>query len=265
MRITKVVIGLLSGLLVAAAAAAVEIPLKNGTTLNASSYRITGSYLMATLANGQRVAYGVADVDLEALQRAEAATEAPAEIAAQPEARPPSIMDARAAEDRPRSVVTITDGDVAPARPDVEASAADDAGAAAGPPPGYTEGSGLVINRLRVDQVDDGIWDVRGVIVNRGSEPARDVRVQIDVTDAAGEALASPTLELSPELVVGESASFSHHVETPERPTAKIRVFWLRTAQAPEGARTEGGGGPAPSGSPDSGGVQPTPGPRIRD
>ena len=229
MRIKSAVIALLSGLLVTAAAA-VEIPLKNGKTLDASAYKITGSYVIMTLANGQRVAYDVADVDLEALQRAEtAATETPSE-AAPPEARLPSIMDARAAEDRPRSVVTITDGDVAPAHPEEEASPAGDSAAAAGPPPGYAEGGSVIVDRLRVDAVDEGIWDVHGVIANRGSTPARDVRVQIDVTTAKGEALASPTLELAPELGVGETASFSHHVETPEQPLARIRVFWLQNA-----------------------------------
>jgi len=227
MRIRSVVIGLLSGLLVAALAGAVEIPLKNGKTLEASSYRLTGSYLMVTLANGQRVAYDVADVDLEALRRLEAASAAPTE-AAPPEARPPSIMDARALEDRPRSVVTITDGDVAPAHPEEEAGPDGGSAVAAGPPPGYAEGGSVVVDRLRVEAVDEGIWDVHGVIANRGSGPVRDVRVQIDVTTAAGEALASPTLELSPELNVGETASFSHHVETPEQPSARIRVFWLQ-------------------------------------
>ena len=226
MRIRSVIVGLLSGLLVAATVGAVEIPLKSGKTLDASSYKITGSYLMVTLASGQRVAYDVADVDLVALKRVEAAAAIPQETAP-PEARPPSIMDARAAEDRPRSVVTITDGDVTPAHPE-EASAAGGAADATGPPPGYAEGGSVIVDRLRVDAVDEGIWDVHGVIANRGSVPARDVRVQIDVTTATGEALASPTLELAPELGVGETASFSHHVETPEQPSARIRVFWLQ-------------------------------------
>ena len=264
MRIKSAVVGVLVGLIVTVAAA-VEIPLKNGRVLEASSYTITGSYLMVRLANGQRIAYDVADVDLEALRRAEAASAAPTEAAPPEEARPPSIMDARAAEDRPRSVITITDDDVAPARSEDEAGPAGEPAVAGGPPPGYAEGGGLVVDRLRVDQVDEGIWDVRGVIANRGSAPARDVRVQIDLTNAAGEALASPTLELTPELGIGETASFSHHVEATEQPAAKIRVFWTQAStptQANEGARDTGPAAAKPQGTGDT--PQPVPQRRLR-
>ena len=254
MRIKSAVLGLLGGFLVAFAAAAVEIPLKNGKMLDASSYKITGSYLMVTLANGQRIAYDIADVDLEALRRAETAAATPPE-AAPPEARLPSIMDARAADDRPQSVVTISDKDVARAPSDDASEGADQGAAASGPPSGFTEGGGLVVDSLRVEKVDEGIWDVRGVVANRSTAPARDVRVQITITNAAGEVLASPTLELTPELAVGETVSFSHHVETPEQPAVKIRTYWLQSTPvaAQPAARGEGtapGAAAAPSGPP---------------
>ena len=261
MKVPRFVVGVIAGLLLSASAMAVEIPLKSGKTVEASSYKITGSYLMVTLPNGQRVAYDIADVDLEALRSAEAASSEGPPKAVPPETKPPSIMDALAPEDRPRSVVTIADGDVAPARPEEEGAGPEPA---AGPPAGYSEGDGVVVDRLRIEPVDEGIWDIRGVIANRGSVPARDVRVQIEVTTATGEALASPTLQLAPELGVGETAAFSHHVETKEQPAAKVRVFWLQstTPAAPAaGPGAAGGAGQASGTGAPRGGPQPTPRP----
>ena len=64
------------GMLLAGAAAAVDVPFNDGTVISAESYRITGSYVMLKLADGRQVAYDVADVDLAALRTAEAAAAA---------------------------------------------------------------------------------------------------------------------------------------------------------------------------------------------
>ena len=60
-------------LLVAGSAAAVDVTLRDGTVISATSYRLTGSYIMLEMADGRHVAYDVADVDLDALRAAEAA------------------------------------------------------------------------------------------------------------------------------------------------------------------------------------------------
>ncbi len=73
-------------ILVAAPAAAMEVPFRDGSTVEAVSYTVNGSYLMLEMENGGQVAYDVADIDLDALRAAEAAvagqsaeeTEAPA-------------------------------------------------------------------------------------------------------------------------------------------------------------------------------------------
>ncbi len=61
-------------ILIVGAASAVEIQLKDGTIISADSYKLTGSYLMLQMPDGRHVAYDVADVDLDALRAAEAAT-----------------------------------------------------------------------------------------------------------------------------------------------------------------------------------------------
>jgi hypothetical protein len=74
---SRVVQSLALALLIAASAAAVDIPMRDGTVITAESYRLTGSYIMLKLADGRQVAYDAADVDLDALRAAEAAEAGP--------------------------------------------------------------------------------------------------------------------------------------------------------------------------------------------
>jgi hypothetical protein len=53
--------------LVGAPLPAVEIPFRDGSVVEALGYTVTGSYVFIELSGGARVAYDVADVDLETL------------------------------------------------------------------------------------------------------------------------------------------------------------------------------------------------------
>jgi len=52
---------------------AMEIPFRDGSVMEVVSYTVTGSYVMLKMENGGQIAYDVADIDLDALRRAEAA------------------------------------------------------------------------------------------------------------------------------------------------------------------------------------------------
>ena len=66
-------------MMVVAPCAAVDVPFRDGSVVEAVSYTVNGSYLMLEMENGGRVAYDVADIDLDALRQAEAADQAPPE------------------------------------------------------------------------------------------------------------------------------------------------------------------------------------------
>jgi hypothetical protein len=117
-----VVMALVAATAAAPLVGAVEIPFRDGTVVTAESYRLTGSYILVTRADGRQVAYNAADVDIEALKAAEAANSAPeatGEAAgSDAQAAGPSLKSrghftgAVAANDRERSSVAITDRDV---------------------------------------------------------------------------------------------------------------------------------------------------------
>lgn len=238
-------------LLAAAAAAAVEIPFKNGEVVEAASYTLTGSYLMVTRLDGSRVAYDIADIDLEALRAGEAET---AEPPPAPQPRPGSILDAIPPEGRPQASVAITDQDVARALPAPDEAAAGGQEAGEGPPPGYVEGQGVVIEGIRIEPIEEGVWDVRGRISNRTPGSVDDVRIQLELFAGSDEPLGSPTIELASTLAVGEGVTFSHHVEASVRPTVRARVFWLQPAADEAAPRAPGGArGAAPPPGPEGG------------
>ena len=77
-------------ILVVAPASAMEVPFRDGSVVDAVSYTVTGSYVMLEMENGGKVAYDVADIDLEALRQAEAAAGgSPADAPEAPSARCP--------------------------------------------------------------------------------------------------------------------------------------------------------------------------------
>jgi len=230
-------------LVAAAAAAAVEVRLRDGTVIEAETYTLTGSYLMLTLPDGSQVAYDVADVDLEALRAAELAA-APAPATAQ-ERPSPSLSVGRTLALPPEggpSGLAITDQDVAHVRAGSQGTTGAAAGGAEegppGPPAGFQEGGGVVLNGgLQLSSLGEGRWRVEGEVVNRGRHPARDVRVQLLVIAGAGAEPAATELKVASVLAVDQSGSFFHTVTVPATddgaaPEIRARVWWLQEQPA---------------------------------
>jgi hypothetical protein len=246
--------------LVGLSAAALEIRLRDGTVFEAASYTVTGSYLMATLPGGQQVAYDVADVDLEALRAAEGQPPAPAA----PVAAAPEIPGSRGLVLPPADAVpagvAITDQDVKhtwQAGGEAGEGEAGETAAAAGPPPGFEQGGGVVINNLRVTPQGENRWVVEGDVVNRTAAPVSSVRVQLQTIAAAGETPWSAEVAVTNLLPPDETAVFSHSFSAakPEgaaHPDMRATVYWMQV-QAPSqpqrapASRMPGPVGPVPT------------------
>ena len=254
--------------LLAAPAAAVEIPMRNGTVIQAEGYSLTGSYIMIELANGQRMAYDVADVDVEALRAAEAAAATTSSTAAEAEPRTTELPGNRSLvippEDEQTGGVTITDQDVRRYRPDPSIDGGDDVesdaeggGAPSGPPPGYQEGGGVVLSNLRVTGVGDGRWLVEGDVINRSPNPVTNVRVQLQTIAVGDTRPWSTEVAVTNTLPPDETAVFSREFSAaqPEgktHPDIRAAVYWMGAptgapTQQPPGRRMPGPPGPVPT------------------
>jgi len=247
--------------LVGLSAAALELRLRDGTVLEAVSYTVTGSYLMVALPGGQQVAYDVADVDLEALRAAEALAAQPAEpVAVAPKAPGSRTLTLPPAEAGP-SGIAITDQDVKHTwqeRGEAEGEGGEEeAGAAPGPPPGFEQGGGVVINNLRVTPQGENRWVVEGDVVNRTALPVSSVRVQLQTIAAAGVAPWSAEVAVTNLLPPDETAVFSHSFSAPKpegaaHPDMRATVLWMQVQppSQPKGApasRMPGPLGPVPT------------------
>ena len=174
----RVVQSLALVLLIAGTAAAVDVTMRDGTVITAESYRLTGSYIMLTLADGRQVAYDVADVDLVALRAAEAAEKeaAPAEPAGGAQSSGSlsggrTLKDASAIGEEDDSSLKISDRDVRHIRGSgVLGEGEESEGASTGEggvPEGYQQGGGVVLNSIRVTPAGEGRWTIEGEVINR--------------------------------------------------------------------------------------------------
>jgi len=207
------------------------------------------------------VAYDVADVDLEALRAAEALAAAPAEpVAVAPEVPGSRGLAMPPAEAGP-SGIAITDQDVKHTwqeRGEAEGEGGEEeAGAAPGPPPGFEQGGGVVINNLRVTPQGENRWVVEGDVVNRTALPVSSVRVQLQTIAAAGEPPWSAEVAVTNLLPPDETAVFSHSFSAPKpegaaHPDMRATVLWMQVQppSQPKGApasRMPGPLGPVPT------------------
>jgi hypothetical protein len=225
------VMGLLAG-----PAAAIEVRLHDGTVIDASSYTLTGSYLMLELPDGSRVAYDVADVDLDALHQQRAST---------PEQAPPeetaSLTQGRRLEAPPANEaaaagLAITDQDVKHVRGSAAAVAeegAEQESTASGPPEGYQQGGSVVINNLQVTAQGEDRWLVEGEVINRSSNPVTNVRVQLQTIAGEGETPwrgeASVAAMLAPNGKGVFSQGFQAAVaEGKVQPDVRASVIWMQ-------------------------------------
>jgi len=257
------------GLLLAGAAAAVEVSLNDGTVISAESYRITGSYVMLKLADGRQVAYDVADVDIAALRAAEAAeaaaagveTDAGAGRSADSLSGGRSLKDAAAVGEDREDGLKISDRDVkhvrgSGVRGESEEQEQGSAAAASGAvPAGFEQGGGVVLNSIRVNPAGEGRWQVEGDIVNRSPNPVMDVRVKLETAGPPGGEPWRGEVPVTGYLGPDETGSFSHAFEAaaPQgraHPDVRASVIWMRqeTQRTPD--YTRAGGVPHPSNLP---------------
>jgi hypothetical protein len=257
-------------LLIAGAAAAVDVTMRDGTVITAESYQLTGSYILLTLADGRQVAYDVGDVDLDALRAAEAAAAPPAEEdtaatrASGTLSGGRTLKDAATVGEDESSSPKITDRDVRHVRGSGVVGEGEEAEPEAdsegGVPEGFQQGGGVVLNGIRVNPAGEGRWLVEGEVINRTPNPVQNVRVQLEAANAGGEPWrgeVAVTNSLGPD----ESGVFSHSfsAEKPADrafPDVRASVIWMRqeTTRTPD--YTRAGGVPHPSNLPlEHGGV----------
>ena len=258
------------GLLLAGAAAAVEVTLNDGTVISAESYRITGSYVMLKLADGRQIAYDVADVDIAALRAAEAAvaageTDAGAAGPTERLSSGRSLKDAAAVGEDREGGLKISDRDVKHVRgsgvlgegEEAESSSAD-SGAV---PEGFEQGGGVVLNSIRVTPAGEGRWQVEGEIINRSPTPVMNVRVKLETAGSPGDEPWRGEVPVTSYLGPDETGSFSHAFAASAakgraHPDVRASVIWMRqeTKRTPD--YTKAGGVPHPSNLPlEHGGV----------
>jgi len=227
----------------AATAAAVDVVLRDGTVIHATSYQVTGSYLTLVLPDGRQVAYSTSDVDLDALKAQEASAEE--EAPAAPVAA--GMAAAQAQLDAPASV-TISDADVQ----HVAEAEEETPSATAGPPAGYREGGQVGLQNVRLNQVEPGLWEATGEVVNHTGRTVGDVRVQLELHSDAEGMLSSTDVAVTSVLEPTAKATFSHRFTagTEKTPRVRARVFWMQEEPADSAAppATGGGGGPASTG-----------------
>jgi hypothetical protein len=251
-------------LLVAGSAAAVDVTLRDGTVINATSYRLTGSYIMLEMPDGRHIAYDVADVDLEALRAAEAA-------AAEPEPAPEesggrlssgrTLKDAATVGEEDSSSPKITDRDVRHIRGSGvvgdEEGEEGSTNSAGGMPEGYQQGGGIALQSINVSPAGPGRWTIDGSVINRSPQTVNNVRVQFEAAIAGAEEPWRGEVPVAGTLPPDETGTFNHSFagEAPEgraHPDVRTSVIWTRveTRRELDQSRTHNwGGGPVPPGS----------------
>lgn len=253
-------------MMVVAPCAAVDIPFRDGSVIEAVDYTVNGSYLTLEMANGSKLAYDVADIDLEALREAEAAAAPPAEPVA--EERNRTLGGAgtlRVPEETPAAPsagLTITDQHVKHVRgsgiegpeDEPEEPAAEEAA-----DEGFEEGGNVLLNNVKVSPLEGGQWQVQGEVINRTSEAVMDIRANLQAAVPGGDPW-SASVPVSGMLGPDEKSTFTHTFGTPKgagenwAPQIQVSVVWMRgeTRLEPNYNRTA----PHPSSLPlDRGGV----------
>jgi hypothetical protein len=195
--------------LVAAVGFAAEVRLNDGTVIEAESVKVTGSYVMLTMADGRQVAYDLSSVDPDSLPGASGATES-GEVADEPDAAGDRkslskgrSLDLDRVDDTGEGTLSITDEDVSHVRADRGAGAVPGEGEEAeeGEAPAGG-GGGVVLQSLNTTPGEGGAITVEGEVVNRSQTPARNVRAILSVGEERAE------VPISGMLMPDASASF---------------------------------------------------------
>jgi hypothetical protein len=233
-------------LFLAGAVAAVEVRLRDGTVLEASSVRITGSYVMLELVDGRRVAYDVADVDVEALragENQESGDAAPVDTddglssgrtlkntasLGETEATGLAITDREVRHVRGSGVLGDDEMEETPPSTDPDTAL----------PEGYREGGNVLLNRVRVTALGfaEDEWQVSGEVINRNRYPVRNISVRLENRPGPGDAEWRSQIEVTNYLDPGEKALFSHSFAAAkpigrDRPDVRATVIWMEQEQ----------------------------------
>lgn len=224
-------------------AAALEVPFRDGSVIEVSSYTVNGSYLMLEMADGSRVAYDVADIDLDTLsQAAAAAAAAQAVQQAPPESTTLGVTGSiRIPEATPAASsagLTITDQHVKHVRGSGIAGPEDEEEAAPaadeGTPEGYEEGGGVLLNNVSVSPLEGGEWQVKGEVVNRTAETVLDVKANLQAAMPEGDPWTA-SVGVSGMLGPDEKVTFTHTFATPDSagegwtPNIQVSVVWMKS------------------------------------
>ena len=185
-------------MLVATPSAADWLVLRDGTRIETDGpWQEKGRQVVFTRVNGALSTLRLADVDLEASRAATA--ERPAPEAPAPEG------------ERPRAVLRLTDDDIRPAVPDVEADGGDSAVAEPEETAAETAPEELVTLvswESRESRDVDGL-EILGRVRNQGDDLAAAVRVKVSLRDENGALLSDSQAFLrSSSLAPGQSSSF---------------------------------------------------------
>ncbi|MCJ7753022.1 MAG: hypothetical protein MUP13_00515 [Thermoanaerobaculales bacterium] len=264
---SRVIPSLALVLLIAGAAAAVDVTMRDGTVITAESYRLTGSYIMLKLGDGRQVAYDVADVDLDALRAAEAAAAGPQGESAGADQDAGRLSGGRTLKDAAlvgedeSSGPKITDRDVKHIRGSgVRGEDEETEGAASsegGVPEGFQQGGGVVLNSIRVNPAGEGQWTIEGEVINRTPNTVNNVRVQLEAAAVGGGEPWRGEVAVTNNLGPDETGAFSHSFASPApagraHPDVRASVIWMRieTTRTPDWSRNQNwGGGPSDPGS----------------
>lgn len=232
----------LAVVLTAVPASAIEVVLRDGTVIDAVDYTLTGSFLMLELADGRKVAYDLADVDLDDFKKKQAASR-------QEEPTPPQQGDETLSGGRRKlalppkegvatSGMAITDHDVEHIRKQGGEAAAGEGEAGEGEavPEGYQTGGRVIINSLKVTAQGENRWLVEGEIINRRPTPVLDVRVDLRTEPEAGSSPWTGSVSVTNVIEPNQKAVFQHEftAEKPRdkpHPDVRAAVIWTEKGE----------------------------------
>lgn len=221
-------------------AAAIEVKLHDGTVITAESYKVTGSFILLTLANGQKVAYSLADVDTSTLPEEVAA---PDSDTAEAEAVPQQqrvLMGGNAfgqavTSGDEQSAYTVTDQDVGHVDPS-RVAAGEEEDEEGEESEGAGGGGSVGLAGFKVEEIAVGQFRVEGRVVNRSS--AQVVEVRVILTAMAGdEELSKAELPVAGVLGPQQDATFTHifRGEAGTPPQVQTRLTWMAAQEEGEG------------------------------
>lgn len=228
-------------ILVVGPCAAMEIPFRDGSVVEAASYTVTGSYVMLEMPNGGKVAYDISDIDLDSLRQAEAAIEGDrpeaVEKATATLGNSGSLLGAGEEPGASTGGLTITDQNVKHVRGSGIAGPEDEeepVEAAGGVPEGFEQGGNVLLNNVSVSPLEGGQWEVRGEVINRTPDPVLDVRANLEAAIPDGDPWTA-SVGVSGILGPDEKTSFSHIFSTPESagegwaPRIQVNLVWMKS------------------------------------